>query len=173
MLALSRQALSFVDLSHAHLPTFNDNLRIHLVFGIELSEAMPCPLAPDAARPAARPTPVVASFSGRRAECHTVHHHHHLGERRSIVAHSAAAGNSIVYAVSAGEEHNWPLHAEHNGRVTAAVEGLTQYGLTIDDRVMQLSYSPADPSTVKLVHSPDFVDRLEGIIKQYVRCSPS
>jgi hypothetical protein len=68
-----------------------------------------------------------------------------------------------------GLGHDWPEHAEHAGRVTAAVAGLESRGLTRHARVTQLDYEPADRDTVKLVHAASLVDRLQGIVEQYVR----
>jgi acetoin utilization deacetylase AcuC-like enzyme len=91
---------------------------------------------------------------------------------RTISCSSYLNETSVVYAVSAGVEHDWPGHAEHKGRVTAAVEGLVTRGLTKHPRVRELLFKPAEASTVKLVHSSYFVNHLPEVIAQHVRTAP-
>lgn len=86
---------------------------------------------------------------------------HSLGAVRSLASDQ---GYDIVYAVSDGIEHDWPGHAEHAGRVTSIVERLHTTGLDQHARVRQLTYEPVPADTIKLVHTPNYVDGLKKVI---------
>jgi hypothetical protein len=96
--------------------------------------------------------------------------------RRCVVRHSVSDvndmwGPGLVYTVSSGVAHDWPGHSEHQGRVVSITEGLAVSGLVDDPRVRQLDYGPASPDSIKLVHTPEYVDGLAEVIKQLVRFS--
>lgn len=55
------------------------------------------------------------------------------------------------------------------GRVVSAVAGLNDSGLAEHPQVRQLKYEPASRESIKLVHSPTYVDGLAEVINQMVR----
>lgn len=77
----------------------------------------------------------------------------------------------MVYTVSAGLDHDWPMHNENAKRVISITEELAKCGLLDDERVRELPYTPASRDSIKLVHTPAYVDGLAKVVETQVQSS--
>ena len=84
---------------------------------------------------------------------------------------SATESAGLIYAVSSGLEHDWPMHSENAKRVLSITEGLVNCGLLDDHRIRELQYSPASRDSIKLVHTPAYVDGLAKVVESKVQHS--
>lgn len=89
-----------------------------------------------------------------------------VNSRRPGAAVSCSASESagLVYAVSSGLDHDWPMHSENARRVISVTEELAKCGLLDDERVRELQYTAASPDSIKLVHTPAYVDGLAKVV---------